>query len=419
MLVGVLLFAYGLHRGSAGLSGSRFVGILCFFADSILQFAIKSCIMIVILLRGDFKMGFHTQRFAESTGLCYDKKECVFWGEYFGYPISLCWNAQRNYLIFTFCVDQPEGVDMDAAIREWQLQHAGFTNCQYQNNMLRGVFVIRGRKPNEATIDNLQLLIEFLQQKRVSPCCAECGTTTGHYQYLLNGTALSFCSGCADRVDQAYAANQEEQTNRKAKPIGVALGALIGAAVLFIVTYILYELGYIAYISGAAGVFTALFCAKKFGGKITLAGGLFTVALCLLVAFLTPCFCVAKDFSEHLQSLDMNSAEIREMGVDLKEALDTLTSEEIESYIGCTRAELQQTYDEALEMADLMDDHPDTWACFVDLAALMKTEMFSPAKGELIKNILWGVLSVIIAACCTLPGIIRSDNGKYRFRQLI
>ncbi len=364
-------------------------------------------------------MGLNVQQFAESTGLCFEKKENVFWGEYLGYPISLCWNAQQNYLIFTLCVDQPEGVNMEAAIQQWQMQQAGVTQCQYRNRMLRGLFVLRGRKATEAAIENLQLLIAFLQQQRVYPCCAECGTSTGHYQYMLNDMALSFCSSCAARVEQAYAENHVQKSEQKANLLGVLLGSLIGAVVLFVITYILYEMGYIAYISGAAGVFTALYCARKFGGKLTVWGGVFAAFLCLLVAFLTPCFCIAKDFSKHLQSLDTSSAEIREMCVDLKEAMDTLTSEEIEEYIGCTRAELQQTYDDALEMADMIDDHPNAWSCFVDLPAMLKTEMFSPAKGELIKNILWGVLSALIAAFCTIPSMIRADSGKYRFRQLI
>jgi hypothetical protein len=52
------------------------------------------------------------------------------------------------------------------------------------------------------------------------------------------------------------------------------------------------------------------------------------------------------------------------------------------------------------------------------MPTLLKDDIFSSLKGELIKCILWGVLSILIGCGVTLPALLRDSYGKHTLMRL-
>lgn len=374
-------------------------------------------------------MGLNIKQFTEATELHYEQKQSVFWGDYNGFPIALSYNAQRNYFVLALCARCPEGADINTALKEWERGCQGISQSVYERNMIRCIISIAGMHGNDKVIQNLTAITSFARMQGMIPCCSNCGDTSYYAPHMVNeNLVMLFCDPCAARVEQSFAETRSEEDAHKPKAWGVALGILIGAVVLFVITYLLYQMGYMAYISGYAGLLAALFAVKKFAGKLNAPVAILAAVVCMAVAYVTPCFAMSQDLAKYIreeyipgmEADGFDVASLEDFSKALDEGLATLSEAELQETFGSSRAELEDTQIIVAESISLMTDYQTTGAWFQDLWKVTDYEVFSDTdiKGELIKNILWGVLSVLVGAILTIPGMVRSAKDRYHIRRM-
>ncbi len=376
-------------------------------------------------------MALNVQKFTETTELHYEKKNSVFWGDYNGFPICLQYNSQRSYFTFALCAAAPDAAAFTNALKEWERSISGISQSVYERNMLRCIITIPGMQSNEKATLSLDSVTTFARHNGLIPCCATCGDTAYYASHMVNeNLVMQLCDGCAGRIESSFEETREQENTVKPKWGGILLGILIGAAALFGLTYLLHQVGRLHFISGYIGLVIALFCMKKFGGKVTIPAALLAVAACLAVAYITPCFAMAQDLSEFvredytpdMQSKGYTITALNDYIMLLDESLATMTDSEIAENFEATRTELQESRETLNEAMVLMKDYPTTKACFLNIWELsgfriMETDDGS-VKGELIKSILWGIFSVIVGALLTVPGMIKSSKMRYHIRRL-
>lgn len=375
-------------------------------------------------------MAFQANKFSEATELHYERKQNVFWGDYNGFPIALNYNAKRSFFTLALCAKCPEGVDLNAALKEWEKGCAGISQSVYERNMIRCIISIAGVHSTDKVIENLNAVTAFARMQGLVPCCSVCGDTTYYAPHMVNeNIVMLFCDNCVGKIEQSFEATRAEEDAKKPKAWGVALGILIGAVVLFGITYLMYQMGYIAYISGYAGLLAALFAIKHFAGKINTPIAILATVICMAVAYLTPCFAMSQDLSKYVREDfipgmtedGFDAATLEEYGALLDEALATMSDSKLEETFGGTRAELEETQITVSESVSLMNDYQTTGAWFRDLWEVADYQIFEDTeiKGELVKNILWGVLSVLLGAILTIPGMVRSAKSRYHVRRVV
>ena len=366
---------------------------------------------------GLFGKSFNASQFAAQTSLTYSAVETMFQGTYAGYPVFVKYVPQQKYLLFSL-FGKPSNFDIDLArwYETWQIEHVGISSIQYQDNCLRARINLSKDNPTFDAVSLFAQLAESAAQHRLIPCCTSCGAETGFQSYSYNGTGLCLCPICAEKIEATATQRQDYLSSQSANPLGILLGAAAGALALFLMTYFLYQLGYLAYVSGALGVFIAVICVKKFSGTLSLGGIIISVALCLIVAIFTPYFCIAQDLAEGF------TEEAAEMEEDAEgyETMRTWVAEYTPSEFN-ELFEGEITYEdmeESLEFYDIVNAHCTTKECLSDFSELLSLDEEHSLRHELIKEILWGVLSVIVSACCIIPSHYGEANGKFSFRKM-
>lgn len=365
-------------------------------------------------------MAFHPKKFLAQTGLHYDAKTQSFWGDYAGYSVFVRYIAQRGFLIFRLCGKLPESnsTDFNAWLQQWQLEHSGISNAEFSGTQLQAMLSLSSRDTDANAVSNFSLLVETARQYGLIPCCGGCGVEYGYEPYQVNDIGIALCSSCAMHVEEQLQQNQTEKSSEKGKLWGVLLGTAIGAVVLFLLTYILWQLGFLAYITGYVGILVSMLCIRKFSGKLTKGAAAFCVVVCLAVAVATPCICIANEFAKNFSENALDAKEYMATFEELRTDLDTCDDELLYEYYGESRSELESLWKDGSETLTLVLEHTTMQECLTDLPTLLKDEDYSEVKGELIKDILWGVLSIIIGAAVTLPAAVGESSGKYTFRRL-
>ncbi|MDD5946877.1 MAG: hypothetical protein PUC41_03650 [Oscillospiraceae bacterium] len=375
-------------------------------------------------------MGFKPEAFCEATELHYEKSNSLFWGNYNGYPICLEYNSQRSFFTFFLCASVSDSEGFAAMLKEWERSQSGISQCRYERNLLQSVIVIPGRNSQEKALASLDALTALAHEHSMVPCCATCGNTSYYAPHMVNESlVLQLCDSCAAKTEESFSQSRAEENAVKINWVGIILGILLGAAALFALTWLLSELGVLHFLSGYIGMVIALFAMKKFGRKVTVPTAILATVICLAVAFITPRFTMAKDLAEFVRddyAADMRAdgysiTELNEYVMTIDQSLETMTDAEISEIFDCTRASLQKDRNTLYEAMVLMKDYTTTKQCFVHLDDLCEMEIMQDVdvKGELLKEILWGMLSVAVGACLTIPGIIRNGKMRYRIRRMV
>lgn len=361
---------------------------------------------------------FNDKKFAEQTGLTFDSIEGLHQGTYAGYPVCVKHDYQKNYLVFDLYAKPAENYDIDLSqwYERWQMEHTGISQISFTGKRLQARIAFSKGDQTADAIFLFAQLAESAAQHRLIPCCGSCGTEYGYEMYSFNGAGICLCPECSEKLQLTAAANEAVMSSKKANPLGILLGTLIGALVLFAMTYGLYQLGYIAYITGYVGVLVSLLCIKKFSGKLSLGGALFSMAVCLVVAVATPVFCIANDYAKAYSDEMTEMAPLASEYEEVRQMLNEMTPEEFDTYF-----DGEVTYTEIKESVEFYDEvrtHSTVQECLSDFKSLVSGEDGKKARGELIKEILWGVCSILIGAALTIPGMLGADNGKFSFRKM-
>ena len=359
-------------------------------------------------------MSFHPNLFSEQTGLQYDKPSMNFWGTQSGFPVFVRYIPGRSSLVFLLYGKQPgaDGIAEDSSeiqimeqLNEWRMSRSGISALTYKKNCLSCIIALSAKDTDLNAINNFDAMVKLAAQLMLVPCCMSCGTQFGFSQYVLDDTGVSLCSSCAQETAGRLGQVQLEKQAEPVSHMGSAIGLVIGAVFLFAITFV--------------GALVSLLLIKKLGRKITLLWGAIAVAVRLAVAVAVPVVEFASDIASFNQDERADAEEYCNSYDQFYEELATseLGTEEIQSQLqslGFDEAKMKQNY----ERCKMVLNHQTTASCVADLTDLLKTETYKSVKGELIKCILWGVLSIIVGTAITLPRLNTEASGKHTFREL-
>lgn len=200
---------------------------------------------------------------------------------------------------------------------------------------------------------------------------------------------------------------------------GMLLGALLGAAAVFILTFFVLKLSYLSFLTGYVGLFIGFYLMKQLGKKITAAGAVLCTVLCLAAGLAAPLLHFAMTMAENNQDNLQTATEICDSYLELTELLDGFTDEE--------RAALEEITGETLDMeeykaryeeAKIIRDNLTVTDCLHNFKALLETDVYIDLKPEIIKCILFAVLSILAGAAITAPPLLRESKGIHTLREL-
>lgn len=365
-------------------------------------------------------MALHASKFSELTGLAFDKTDSLFTGEIATYPVTIQYVPRRN---LTFCrvickdPNNRSAAEIQQHLDNFRMNRSGVSQIYYKNRALTAVVSVPSRKPDEGTAETLRALVELAAYLEMIPCCEGCGAEYGWRYYALDGAGVVICDSCRSFTERNMADIRETAAQERPNVGGQILGMLIGAAALFLLTYGVLRLGYVTYLTGYVGMLIGFLAMKKLGKKLTIPAAIVAIVIGLAVAAFTPILSISKDIAEFNTENYADFAKFNAAYTEIVEATRDMTAEEkkeAEEYLGATLSELKErheTYTEAMENTDTMD-------CLTHFGALWKNDLYSDIHGEVIKCILWGVLSIIIGSAVTLPAMLREAGGIHKLREL-
>lgn len=367
-------------------------------------------------------MALHPKKFAELSGLQYDKAGNTFWGTLQGYPVFLTVVPRRDTVIFRLIAKTASdemSADLQAQANAWCTAHAGVTGLAHRERCLAAAVSLTPRNTDENLSALTAALVSFAASQGLIACCMSCGAEYGYRSYLLDDGGVTVCDSCKPFLEQKMLEAQQDAAEVRANPVGLAVGALIGAAAVFLLTFFVLKLSYLSMLTGYAGVLLGLFLMRKLGKKLTTPAVIVCTVLCLLAGFAAPVFHFADLFANTNEQNYASAQKICDGYSSLMEVYDDLTPEQYEQLDALTEdkfdlAQYQKMYDNA----KLIMEHTTTASCLKDMPMLLKSEYFSAAKPELIKCLLFAVLSVLAGAALTAPAMLRADQGKHTLREL-
>lgn len=362
-------------------------------------------------------MGFNNTKFAEATGLFFSKQNAIFYGMMDGFPVYCKYITGRSsYMIMRLHAKTEDAADFARYLESWRQKQTGITQITFRERELIAMLAIPAKDTVNTLANHVLTIASLARQSGLLPCCMSCGRIDSFSHFVLDGDGCTLCESCRLNTEE----NMEEiKTKKSAEPINYAgslLGLLLGAALLFLLTYIVLKAGYVSYLTGFVGTLTALLLMKKFGHRLTYPTAAFAIVFCLIVAVITPAAEFAGEIAEHNQTNEAKAQQI----IDAYKKLDDLradaTPEEREALDAFVKERKldSSTYDSA----KLMLDHQTTWECLKDMPTLLKDQLYDDMKGELIKCILWGVLSILVGCGVLLPNMLRESYGKHTLTRL-
>lgn len=368
-------------------------------------------------------MALHPNQFTAMSGLQYDKQTNVCWGDIQGYPVYVKIVPRRDNVIFRLIAKRPDTVtesQLHAAIVEWSASHSGVSGMDYQGERcLAAAISLSPRDTDSNLAMRVEELVSFAAQYGLIPCCAFCGTEYGFRHYLLDEDGVSACDACRPRLEMRMQEIREEHAAVPSNPLGMLLGAVLGGAAVFILTYFVLKLSYLSFLTGYAGLFIGFYLMKQLGKKVTAAGAVLCTVLCLAAGLAAPLLHFAGMVAENNQDNLQTATEICDSYLELSELLDGFSDEE--------RAELEEITGESLDMAayrvryeeaKIIRDNQTVTDCMHNFKQLLDTEVYRDLKPELVKCILFAVLSILAGAAVTAPPLLRESKGIHTLREL-
>ena len=237
-----------------------------------------------------------------------------------------------------------------------------------------------------------------------------CGSEYSARQYALDSDGAAACDACRPQLETRMTELREEKAAAPSNPLGILLGAVLGGAAVFILTFLVLKLSYLSFLTGYAGLLL---------GKLTIWGAVLCTVLCLAAGLAAPVLHFAQEMSDHNMSQYVTATQISSNYLELEESLSGYTDEEIAALsemIGETidMAEYRKSY----ETAQLVLSHQTMSECLKDFRMLIGSEIFESLKPELVKCILFALLSIIAGAAVTAPAMLRESKGIHTLREL-
>jgi len=363
-------------------------------------------------------MGFNYNKFAAATGLMLNRPNSLFYGSILGYPVYCKYITGRSTAMTVRVHAKTEDpIDFSGYLESWRQTQTGIVQISFNNHEMTAMLSIPAKNTNDVLSQQVYAIVNLLQQSGLRPCCMSCGRTDSWSNYLLDGEGCTLCSSCVMTTQENMAQIEAEKTAQPINPMGALIGIIIGAAVLGLMTFFVMKMGYITYLTGFLGAFITMLLIKKLGGRLTYASAIIGAVVCMLVAAATPAFELAGELAKYNQENKKTAQEYCDAYKDLQDTIVNATSEEKEELEKLLGGNTKQ-YKKRNEEYHVLLSNQTTWECFTNITTLCQYDLYSEVKGELIKCILWGVLSVIISTACMLPSMLKESYGKHSLTPL-
>lgn len=362
-------------------------------------------------------MALNPTEFCGLTGLQYDKSARTFWGSLQGYPVFLTIVPRRDTVIFRTIAkttSEDAAAVLNSQASAWCSEHAGVTGLAHKERCLSAAVSLTPKETAENLSAVTAALVSFAAAQGLIPCCMSCGTESGYRPYLLDAGGVTVCDACKPYVEQKIREAAEDAAAVKPNTIGLVIGAVLAAAAVFFLTYVVLKLSYLSMLTGYAGVLLGLFLMRKLGRKLTVPAVAACAVLCLIAGICAPMLHFAGTIAEFNTE---NSAQAQQVvdAYDQLEAIVQDASEETE--LPDDLADTTQ-YKDMRDRAQMILSHTDTMHCLKDMPQLLKTETYSALKPELIKCLLFTVISVLACILISAPSMLKADQGKHTLREL-
>lgn len=367
-------------------------------------------------------MALHPKKLCELTGLQYDKAANTYWGRLQGYPVFLTVVPRRDTVVFRLIAKahaEEEAAELQSQANTWCTTHSGVTGLAYRDRSLAAAVSLTPKNTDDNLAATVGAIVSFAASQGMIPCCMSCGAEYGYRAYLLDDGGVTVCDSCKPYIEQKLLEAKQEAAEVRANPIGLAAGALIGAAAVFVLTFFVLKLSYLSMLTGYAGVLLGLFLMRKLGKKLTVPAVIVCAVLCLIAGFAAPVL----EFANTLASTNAENADSAQKACDSYQEL-------LDMYNGLSEEQLTQLdelgedtfsmdkYEKIYTQAKMIIDHTTTASCLKDMPQLLSTDYYKSVKPELIKCILFALLSVLAGILLTAPPMLRADQGKHTLREL-
>lgn len=372
----------------------------------------------------------------ELTGLFSDKQTGAYFGTYGSYSVFIKPLENRMEISAAF----EDGVSGDlmmlqSALNSIPSQHKYMQTCQYNAPTRQVVCTWKQlaqsvKKNGEMYAAFLDSITRVLRDFNMHSCCNLCGSTRSTDFYCANGHLVLACPSCLNRLEQELNAQRETAAQMPEDRVHGILGAAIGALVLALLTWILWEMGYIAYITGFVGMTVAVTLYKKFAGKISIVGAVICTVMCLVFSIGTNYFCVAKEFvkvfaedGSYVHTLQSSMSKLEELSSEIYSLSDedirlNTEYERKEDFIDAYNSALA-TYKTELEFAR---EHQSIPACMGDMSEILDNYDEGGEIGSSLKEcLIWGILSILLVAGFMIPGIqkqLKQENTVFVLRPM-
>lgn len=363
-------------------------------------------------------MAFNFNKFAAATGLMLNKTYSLFYGSLNGFPVYCKYVAGRTTsMTVRLHAATEDGADFGRYLESWRMKQTGIVSIGFQGHEMIAVLSIPAKNTVDTLASQVFMLVSLAQQSGLQPCCMACGRRDSWAPYMLDGEGCTLCESCRMSTEENMQHIAAEKTAQPVNPMGALLGIVIGAAVLFAMTFFVLKLGYVTYLTGYLGALVTLLLIKKFGGRLTYPTAIIGVIVCLLVAVATPAYEISSEIAKFNQENQKTAQDYVDAYKDLQNTLVSATSEEKEEIMGLMGGN-SKTYQQRYVEYQALLANQTTWECFTHLTTLTDYSLYKDVNGELIKCILWGVLSIIIGVAVTLPAMLKESYGKHNFVRL-
>ena len=361
-------------------------------------------------------MALHPQKFCELTDLQYDNSAKTYWGTLQGYPVFLTVIPRRDTVVFRLIAKAPSE-DAAAAIpaqaNDWCASHAAVTGLIYKDRSLTAAISLTPRETEENLSAVTAGLISFAAGQGLIPCCMSCGTESGYRAYLLDNGGVTACDSCKPYIEQKIREAEANAAAVKPDVIGLAVGAVLGAVLVFTLTYFVLKLSYLSMLTGYAGVLLGLFLMRKLGKKLTVPA----VACCAVLCMLAGVAGSVLHFAGLIADYNAENAAEAQQVCDAYDSLEELIATNSEADLPDELSDLSQ-YQQMNEQAKCILSHTDTVSCLRDLPQLLKIETYSALKPELIKCLIFTLISILACIALSAPPMLKADQGRHTLREL-
>ena len=366
-------------------------------------------------------MGFQPKKFAALTELTFDKTDNLFYGLIASYPVTVQYIPNRKLLVCRVTGkdnDNRPASEIQQELDNFRVSRTGIVQISYQKRELAAIAAIPSRDANEGAAETLRALVSLAAHLALEPCCEGCGASYGWDFYALDGSGVVICDACRSYTEQNMADIREQKSQEKANVAGLAAGIVCGTAVLFLLTYLLLRMGYVAYITGYIGMLVGFLAMKKWGKKLTIPAVIIALVIGIAVAAITPVISISKDIAEfHMEKYGKCSEYNQTISEVMEQTKDMNADEkkEVEELMGYTFAELKQDQ----ENNNFMMAHTTTSSCVRDFGQIWKNPIYKDVHKNVIECIIWGLASILIGSALTLPAMLKESKGIHKLRRLI